>query len=1247
VPVRTSRLASLMNNTITVDFHCHSIFSDGEQTPEALAANLAKAGVLYAALTDHDSLEGLPRFQKALKKCGVAYLPGVELTTRFDGREAHLLGYAFDPENPELNATLLSLRQVRDLEVHSIAGSLRKIGTNRPAGSNLVPAASAAPDGRLEISEAIALIHRAGGLAFWAHPLVYESDPEQLDACIAELKSKGMDGIEAIYGPFSEAQRTELRRLAQKHDLLICAGSDFHLGNGPSAHSYSIEMPREDWIGFREAVFSSPAFTTDASIARKSVSRTNASKVSPTGKAHYFRRRSYILRIFLPTLIAIGLFLAAIWGIILPSFEQTLLDRKRELIRELTNSAWSILASYERDEKNGLMTREQAQALAVTRIQALRYGPESKDYFWIQDMQPRMIMHPYRKDLNGQDLQNFTDPRGVPIFVEFAELVRLKGEGYIDYVWQWNDDPLRLEPKQSYIKGFAPWGWVIGTGIYTGDVNDEIARIERSLINTALVISGAVVLLLLFVLQQSLRIEHERQEVLDDLHTSTERYHTMIEATTEGTLLIMDGRCRYANPIFLSMTGYTSGQLDFLELSDLLPREDANDAIWERFERMTREQPVNGETLEGVLQHADGRLLECVLALNPIVFAEQSGFILLARDVSRQSALLDEASISHAAQAVPLGIFRARAARHATLLEMNPAARALLAHIENQPPALASLFSDPAEFDAFFGTLQSSGEVKNHLIHLETSQAATRFLSISARLVRDDKGHAAYIDGILEDVTAARKQEAGREALIERLQTSLLFLHEPLTHLGRDVVICNTDTTIEQLSRLMTARNVSAALVSGGNSAVIGIVTDQDLRARVLAENIPASTPIHAIMSAPLTRISEQALVYEALMRMEEKGVRHLAVEDSNGQIVSVIDNKSLIQFQRYVPIVLAREIARSATPAEIVRSAERTPQLAKALLDSSSRPRHVTNMLTSICDAVTERLVQLAIAELGEPPTPFAFIAMGSQGRREQTLLTDQDNGIIYAPADNSDPSQVNAYFLRLGERICSGLDQAGYPFCLGKVMASNPRWCRSLPDWISDFADWIRKAEPQEIINLSIFFDFRTVYGDTELTHALRRAIHAALQDEPGFFHHMAQNTLMFKPPFRLLGNIYLSGGATEHAGEINLKDAMMPMVSFARLYALYNQVNQTHTLERFETLAEKNLILPSSHAEIVASYDFLMQLRLQNQIAAIQVGRPPHNIIHPGRLGYIQQELLKQAFAQIAAVQKKISYDFMGGV
>lgn len=1236
-----------MNDTITVNFHCHSIFSDGEQTPEALVASLAAAGVRYAALTDHNSIEGLPRFQEALKKRGIASLTGVELTTWFEGREIHLLGYGFDPHHPDLAATLLSLRQVRDLEVHSITGSLRRMGTSRSRSPEDPPAVSAAPNGRLEIGEGIELIHRAGGRVFLAHPLVYEQDPEDLERCLALLKGMGLDGIEAFYAPFSESQRADLCRLARKHDLLICAGTDFHAQNGAvGGHTYGIGMPRQDWARFRAAFFSSPAFLEQENETRQpgaaAVSPFRSGEV-PLAKPHHFRQRAYVLRIFLPTLIAITLFLGVIWGLILPSFEQTLLDRKRELIRELTNSAWSILASYERDESNGLLTREQAQALAAERIATLRYGPQGMDYFWIQDMQPQMIMHPYRSDLNGQDLSDFTDVRGVPIFVEFAELVRQDGEGYIDYVWQWNDDPERLEPKQSYVRGFDPWGWVIGTGIYIDDVRAEIARLERSLTNTSLAISGAVVLLLLFVLQQSLQIERQRQEVLDSLHESTERYHTLIEATTEGTLLILEGSCRYANPIFLGMTGYTSRQLEFLDLADLLPPGDENQAIWERFEHPESALLAEVETFEGVLRCADGRLLDCALALNRIVVAGQAGFILLARDTARQGALLDQEGILHAAQSVPLGIFRARAARRAALIESNAAARAFF---DQDSPALADLFSDPGEFESILQTLQDGGAVTDHIIHIETSDAAARFLSLSARLVQDARGRATYIDGTLADVSAARKQKAGREALIERLQASLLFLHEPIARLGRDVLICDMHTSIAQLSRQMTTRNVTAALVESQGEAIIGIVTDHDLRARVLADDVSPGAQIHTIMSAPLTRIPEEALVYEALLLMEEKGVRHLAVEDRNGRVVSVVDNKSLLQFQRYAPIVLGREIARAATPDEVVQCTERVPLLAKALLDSSSRPRHVTTMLASVCDAATQRLIQLAIAELGPPPVPFAFIAMGSQGRQEQTLVTDQDNGIIFAPPGEADLPRAGEYFLELGRRVCAGLGRAGYTPCRGGVMAGNPRWCRSLPGWIQGFAEWVQKAEPQEIIDLSIFFDFRTVYGEAELTHELRRAIHAALEGKPVFLNYFAQNALLFKPPFRLLGSIYLGGGATEHSGEINLKDAMMPIVAFARLYALHHRIDQTHTLERIDALGERNVLSPASREEIAAAYDFLMQLRLRTQVAAIQAGRTPANLVHPGRLGTIQQELLKQAFAQIAAVQKKVSYDFLGG-
>ncbi|PKO05233.1 MAG: hypothetical protein CVU41_13230 [Chloroflexi bacterium HGW-Chloroflexi-3] len=1235
-----------MSKSILVNFHCHSIFSDGEQTPEVLAANLAANGVRYAALTDHDNIDGIPRFLEALKKRGVICFPGLELTAQFAGREVHLLCYGFDPHHQDLNATLISMRRARALDVQSIAGSIRKMGSNHSNADEEILLNNAAPRGILEVGDAIDLVHRAGGEVFLAHPLVYESDFNQLEGSLILLKSMGLDGIEAIYGPYSEEKREKLRQLAIKHDLLVSAGTDFHTLNDSGLHGYGIEMVREDWNRLRQSLFAGGTFDNDVRCSQKQSSTSAGQRLGSTGNPHRFKKRSYLMRIFLPTLFAITLFLSVIWGIILPSFEQTLLDRKQEMIHELTNSAWSILASYEQDERNGLLSREQAQTMAATRIEALRYGPEGKDYFWIQDMQPSMIMHPYRLDLIGQDLSNFTDPRGVAIFVEFAELVEREGEGYIDYVWQWKDDPSRLEPKESFVKGFEPWGWVIGTGIYTDDVNEEIARIEQRFINTSLIISGVVVLLLLFVLQQSLRIEIERQEILDDLRESTERYHTLIEATTEGTLLIMDERCRYANPTFLSMTGYNAYQLEFLDLTDLLPHELENKAIWERFERMSSDEPVSEEVFEGFLKRADGTNLECVLVLNPVVYAGQRGFILLARDITQSSAISSNQGVIHAAQEAPVGIFRSRAVRRAVFLELNQSARQLLTHITHDQPALADLFVEVEAFEEFQQILQSMGKVENFVIHSAGKDLNTRTLSISAQLVQDPINQLTYVDGVIDEITHTHKQEIERETLIQKLQSSLLFLHEPVSSLGYDALICDMGMNIEQLARQMTSRKVTAALVSSGDSTIIGIVTDHDLRERVLAGKSQLDSPIHTIMSAPLTKIPEHTLIYEALLKMEEHGVRHLAVEDRNGRIVSVIDNKSLVQFQRYGPIVINREIARATSVEEVARTTERTPALVKILIESSSRPRHVTNMLASMCDAVTIRLIELVLAELGPPPVPFAFIAMGSQGRQELTLTTDQDNGIIYQdPVDHSD-NDVQTFFLQLGKKVNDGLNLAGYHYCQGNVMANNPCWCRSLSNWISGYKDWIYKSESQEIIDFNIFFDLRTVFGEEDLSQALKQVIFTTVAEDPAFLHHLAKNAVSFRPPIRLPGNIYLGGGSTDHAGEINLKDAMMPLVGFARLYALRYQVNQTHTLERLESLSDRNLIQLTSRDEMITAYNFLMQLRLQTQLEAIQSGKPAHNIVHPGKIGYIQQESLKQAFAQISAVQKKIGYDFLGG-
>jgi PAS domain S-box-containing protein len=1222
-----------MHATTRVDCHCHSNYSDGTLSPRDLAEELAAAGVIAAALTDHNTLEGLEEFRQTLTRREVGCIPAVEITTRYGDREAHLLAYGIDPAHPELQAALAALRQAHAPSVQSVTDSLRNKGTlaSATAGNPLT-------NGALDIVDAIALVHHAGGRAFLAHPLVLEADYAKLESLVAALALQGLDGIEAFYGPIPDEARLHLCGIAQRLDLLVSAGTDIHDRPTPPATA-GIDMPTPAWKAFRDAVCHGTA------LSSRSV------PPSPPRLRTHFKRRAFIFHIICPTLLAMALFITAIYAVFLPTFERSLLERKRETIRELTQSAWSILAGFERDERAGRLTRAQAQALAISRIESLRYGRDSKDYFWLQDMHPRMLMHPYLKKLNGQDVSAFRDPRGVAIFVEFAALVQRQQEGYAQYVWQWNDDPSRVVPKESYLKGFHPWGWIIGTGIYIEDVKGEIARIERSLVHTSLLISIIVVLLLLYVMFESLRLERERAEAEESLHESTERYRSLVEATTEGTLVIMDGRCRYANPIFLEMLGCTARELELLDLADLFPERPDNDAAWTRLKMLLRGEDTTGG-FDALLRRRDGRLLEVVLTPSPITFAGRAGFILLTRSIGASpDGSAGSARWQHLPQVIessPVGLFRARATSRGTLVEYNRTAAHLLAPpslADGTALALADLFPDATTYEDFHHDLTREGKATVRL-HLSGQDLSRRTVALLATLVRDAHGAPRYIDGVVEDVTLQNRREADFTADIERLQTSLLFLHEPVGRIKRHAVVCGLETPIQTVAALMTTHQASAALVQAPAGAIVGIVTDGAIRQRVVATGMDGQAPIYRIMSSPMITISERAVIYEALLRMEHQQIQHLALTDEAGRIVGVIRSQELMQFQSYGPIVLTREVEHAATPEDVVRSCQRVPSLVKALLDCGARPHLITRMISSVCNAATVRLLTLAEVELGPAPVPFVFLALGSQGRQEMTLASDQDNAIVSAAVD--DPARAAAsaeYLLAVSRFVCGWLDRAGYPLCRGEVMAQNPRWCQPLNVWQGYFTDWIARAEPQQLLDFTIFFDFQPLYGPPELAETLRRHVVEQLRARPAFFPLFAHNSLLFKPPTRPFGRL-LGGGGGDQAGLVDLKDALMPIVSFARLYALQHEVAATHTLERLKVLAEAEVFPESTYQAVTEAADFLSRLRLQHQAAASAVGQVPDNLLNPRRLSAVDQTLLQQTFMQIAAVQKRISFDFLGG-
>jgi signal transduction histidine kinase len=272
-------------------------------------------------------------------------------------------------------------------------------------------------------------------------------------------------------------------------------------------------------------------------------------------------KRGFIVKITVPAAMVVVLFVTLYSMIFLPMVERGFMDRKKEMIMELTNSVWSVIDEYYQEIERGNLSEEMAKEMAVNRVQFIRYGDEGKDYFWITDMEPVMIMHPYRPELNGTNISGYTDPQGTRLFAEAVEKVRETGDGYIDYWWQWKDDSTRIVPKLSYVKAFEPWNWIVGTGIYLEDVKEEINLIRGRLVRSTVLFAILIAVIVFYIARQSLVTERGRIDAEEKLKQSRLKYKKLVEASTEGTMMWLNGSLIYFNKPVLDRTEYTEQEL--------------------------------------------------------------------------------------------------------------------------------------------------------------------------------------------------------------------------------------------------------------------------------------------------------------------------------------------------------------------------------------------------------------------------------------------------------------------------------------------------------------------------------------------------------------------------------------------------------------------------------------------------------------------------------------------------------------
>ncbi len=827
----------------------------------------------------------------------------------------------------------------------------------------------------------------------------------------------------------------------------------------------------------------------------------------------------FYLRIVLPSVLAMALFIVSIFAIIIPGFERTMLENKKEMISELTNAAWSIMDEYQLKYEEDNIPLAEAQEQAAAAIELMRYGSERKDYFWIVDMRPFMVMHPYRPELNGTDLSKYQDPEGSFLFMEAVETVKEHEEGFINYIWQWKDDSTRMVPKLSYVKAYPEWNWIIGTGIYLDDVDQEIASLRGRLFRISVLIIVVISIALFSIIRQSLNIENKRKKAEQSLILSRQRYKSLVEASTEGTLMLINEQIIFANLKLAEMLECASSDILSKSFNELFELQWA-----EVLKKFT--DPNKSVTLETQIKCCNDTKKAVIISVSKVAYASGDSYIVITKDVTRQKRL-----------------------------------------------------------------------------------------------------------------------EKGSAQLSQEMQMSLLLMNQPIRPYIKELITCAPDTTIGDAAALMTRKNSDVIFVIF-NNRVIGVITDIDLKVRVLAQNLEYGTTVSEVMSAPVIAISSDALLYEALLMFKNEDVSHLLVRNLQRENLGVINYYEILSLQQNSVNFIIREIEAAENIETLERISNRTPVLVNALLESGDKTDNITRVITSISDALTVRLIELAIEKIGPPPCEFAFMALGSEGRKEQTLSTDQDNAIVYQDLDTESEEEAKRYFALLAKDVNTKLNTIGFRFCKGDIMAMNPKWTQSLNKWKAYFTSWITSSDPQSILDSCIFFDLRCIYGKSDMIEYLVDHIHAESENQAVFFQHMANPIIRAKSRVSMFGSIV--GDEEGHESKrIDIKKIQMPLTGFARIYALKNKIRETNTLRRYEKLYKQDLISKELYNEITVSYSFLMQLRLRFQSQEELNNVPPDNMVEMDQLTTIEVATLKKVLSELAGLQTQLSFDFKGGV
>jgi len=459
------------------------------------------------------------------------------------------------------------------------------------------------------------------------------------------------------------------------------------------------------------------------------------------------------------------------------------------------------------------------------------------------------------------------------------------------------------------------------------------------------------------------------------------------------------------------------------------------------------------------------------------------------------------------------------------------------------------------------------------------------------------------------------------------------------TLIRREPVTCAPETPLREVLATMHRMGIGSMVAVDENRKPMGIFTLHDVLNRVALAEVSLDVPFSSVMSPNPRTLPPHALAHDAALAMAKQGFRHILVEE-DGQLKGLISEKDLFSLQR----VGLRQISGAIRNAEqldtLIHSARDIRQLAHNMLAQGVAAEQLTQIISTLNDLLTTRILEL---ERRRDPAAngleFCWLALGSEGRLEQTLNTDQDNGIVFAMQEGDDPESIRAVLVPFARRVNLALAECGFPLCSGEVMACNPKWCLSLREWQHTFAGWIDHGDPAALLYSTIFFDFRQLYGADHLAFDLREWLRGAAQKNSRFLHQMAVNALRNHPPSGSVWDFFTSKGNT-----LDLKlGGITPFVDAARIFSLAVGGKQTNTLQRLREITGPLRLDPQDAEAWADAFLFIQLLRLQLHHDQSERGEPLTNQVDPDTFNNLDKRILKEAFRQARKLQTRLAVDY----